>query len=61
VRGRRSASTSSARSRTTHTIAQGTRNELDIVIEVTTALSDAAPPKLTLSEVYRHWRATMRL
>jgi hypothetical protein len=48
VRGRRSASTSNVRSRTIHTIAQGTRNELVVVIEVTTALSDATRPKLTL-------------
>ena len=48
VRGRRSASTSNARSRTIQTIAQGTRNELVVVIEVTSALSDATRPKLTL-------------
>ena len=48
VRGRRSASTSNARSRTIHTIAQGTRNELVVVIEVTSPLSDAKGPKLTL-------------
>jgi hypothetical protein len=48
VRGRRSASTSSARSRTIHTIAQGTRNALDVVIEVMEALSDATSGKLSL-------------
>ena len=41
VRGRRSASTSSARSRTTQTIAQGKRNEVDVVIVATNAVSDA--------------------
>ena len=47
VRGRRSASTSSARSRTTQTIAQGKRNEVDVVIVSTHAVSDARGKELS--------------
>ena len=47
VRGRRSASTSSARSRTTQTIAQGKRNEVDVVIVATHAVSDARGEELS--------------
>jgi hypothetical protein len=47
VRGSRFASTKSARSRTTQTIAQGTRNEVDVVIAATPAVSDGRGEELS--------------
>jgi hypothetical protein len=61
VRGRRSASTRSARSRTTQTIAQGRRKDVDVVIAATPPVSDTRSEELSPLKGHRRRVARMAL